>query len=56
MLRPQSQAQAIEYAEMLLSVVEVLIGGREELHDVSGCELALLLSVIRDTLASAPRV
>lgn len=37
---------------MILGAVEVLIGNKEDLHDVRGDELAMLLSMFREILLS----
>ncbi|HIF6161566.1 TPA: hypothetical protein ACX3IN_002523 [Vibrio parahaemolyticus] len=55
MLKPQTPAQAIEQAEMILSVVESLVGSKEDLHDVRGDELAMLLSMVREILTSVTK-
>ncbi len=55
MLRPQTPAQAIEQAEMILGAVEALIGSKEDLHDVRGDELAMLLSMVREVLTNATK-
>ncbi|MBE4174522.1 hypothetical protein HJ001_06925 [Vibrio parahaemolyticus] len=55
MLKPQAPIQAIEQAEMILGAVEVLVGSKEDLHDVRGDELAMLLSMVREILISATK-
>lgn len=55
MLKPQTPAQAIEQAEIILGVVEVLIGSKEDLHDVRGDELAMLLSMVREILTNVTK-
>ncbi|MCZ5987192.1 hypothetical protein ACEWBT_23640 [Vibrio parahaemolyticus] len=55
MLKPLTPAQAIEQAEMILSVVESLVGSKEDLHDVRGDELAMLLSMVREILTNVTK-